>query len=213
MATVARRARRAAHIRAELLKAAARAFSRRGLEATTMQEIATEAGYTVASLYAYFDGKQEIINGLIAFLAGGVIGPLQESAPRGLGFAQRLELVLRRQLEFAEGLGEGLMVFFAIKPEPSGAGGRRSGTGRMPAVDLFVRQLAAWIERSSQPQDIGGRRAEDVAYLLKAILHAVFLQWVHGGSKGRLADRAPVIVDLLLHGVGAPPPGRKRARA
>ncbi len=213
MATAARRARRAAHTREEILKAAARAFARRGLDATTMQEIAAEAGYTVASLYAYFDGKREILDGLIAFLAAGVMGPLEERAPEGLAFAQRLELVLRRQLEFAEGLGPGLMVFFAMKLQPAGAGGKRLGKQRMPDGGVFVRRLAAWIERSARPRDIGGRRPEDAAYLLKAVLHAVFLQWLHAGSKGRLADRAPVIVDLLLHGVGTPPSGTARAGA
>src|SRR5580700_9634053 len=61
----ARQARSAAHTREGMLHAAAQALARHGLEATTMQEIAREAGYTVPSLYAYFNGKQEIIEALL----------------------------------------------------------------------------------------------------------------------------------------------------
>src|SRR5258708_8631107 len=61
----ARQARSAAHTREGMLHAAAQALARHGLEATTMQEIAHEAGYTVPSLYAYFNGKQEIIEALL----------------------------------------------------------------------------------------------------------------------------------------------------
>jgi AcrR family transcriptional regulator len=192
--------------REDILRAAARAFARRGLEATTMQEIAAEAGYTVPSLYAYFDGKQKIVDALVAFLAQGVLGPLGDTPPAGLTFAQRLELVLRRQLEFAEHLGEGVTVFFALKPDSPAARTVPAGKTRTAGTDLFIRNLTKWLKDNAEAQDIGGRRPEDVAYLLKAIMHATFLQWVHAGVKGGLADRAVLIVDLLLHGVAARPP-------
>ncbi len=208
-----RRARQVAHAREQILRAAARVFARHGLDAATMHDIAKEAGYTVASLYAYFKGKQEIVEGLITFLAQGLLGPLDNPSPPGLTFAQRVELVLRRQLEFAEDLRDGLLVFFAFKSDTGRPASRRRGKIRIPEADLYVRRLSDWIARTARPDEIGGRQPEDVAYVLKGVQHAVFLQWLHGGTKGRLSDRAAAIVDLFLHGIAGRPPTRERSGA
>lgn len=50
--------------RREILAAAFQCFSRHGFHATTMQEIAEEAGLSAGALYRYFDGKQALIEAL-----------------------------------------------------------------------------------------------------------------------------------------------------
>lgn len=50
--------------RREILEAAFRCFARRGFHATTMQEIADEAGLSAGAPYRYFDGKQALIEAL-----------------------------------------------------------------------------------------------------------------------------------------------------
>ena len=48
----------------QILTAAHRCFARRGLHATTMQEIADEARLSAGALYRYFDGKEALIEAL-----------------------------------------------------------------------------------------------------------------------------------------------------
>lgn len=194
------RKRPAVRVNDELLHAAARAFARRGFDAATMQDIAREAGCAVATLYAHFHGKRDIIDALVGRLGEGVLGAFDEPAPAGLSFAQRLELVLYRQLAFGECWQDALMFVFANKPTTTG--GRRSGgTLRLPRSDVFTDRLTEWIRANAQAEELGGRSPEDVAYILKGILQGVFHQWLRSGSKERLADRAPAIVQVLLHGV------------
>lgn len=50
--------------RIEILTAAFRCFSRKGLHGTTMQEIADEAGLSSGALYRYFEGKESLIEAL-----------------------------------------------------------------------------------------------------------------------------------------------------
>ena len=45
----------------EILRAASRAFRRKGLHATGMRDIATESGMHVGNLYYYFQNKQELL--------------------------------------------------------------------------------------------------------------------------------------------------------
>ncbi|MGH9324900.1 MAG: TetR/AcrR family transcriptional regulator [Vicinamibacteria bacterium] len=48
----------------QILTAAHRCFARRGLHATTIQEIADEAGLSAGALYRYFDGKEALIEAI-----------------------------------------------------------------------------------------------------------------------------------------------------
>ncbi len=164
-----------------------------------MQDIAKEAGYTVAPLYAYFAGKQEIIDALIARLGEGLFHAFDDPMPVGLTFAQKLELLLRRQLEFAEQWQEAFAVVFAIKTDATS--GRKRGVKRVLDADPFIRRLVTWIDEAAQADEIGDCPPEDVAYLLKGVMHAVYQQWLQGDRSARLADRATAIADLLLHGV------------
>ena len=44
----------------EILRAALKLFSERGLAATTIRDIANESGYTNPALYKHFAGKDEL---------------------------------------------------------------------------------------------------------------------------------------------------------
>lgn len=52
--------------RRQILAAAHRCFARSGFHATTMQQIADEAGLSAGALYRYFEGKEAVIEGLAA---------------------------------------------------------------------------------------------------------------------------------------------------
>ena len=52
--------------RREILDAAARCFVRRGLHATSMREILSEAGLSTGAVYNYFDSKEAIIEAMAA---------------------------------------------------------------------------------------------------------------------------------------------------
>ena len=51
--------------RGSILAAAERLFSEKGTEKTTMDDIAREAEYSKATLYVYFQSKEEIINAIL----------------------------------------------------------------------------------------------------------------------------------------------------
>src|SRR5688572_33129542 len=98
----ARRELEVARKREGILMAAARAFARSGYHATTMQDIAREAGYTPPSLYAYFEGKEHIFGELAALLSREFIAVFEEPMPAAAAFPERLTLLLRRLFEKAD---------------------------------------------------------------------------------------------------------------
>jgi len=52
--------------RARILRTARKLFSRRGYDATTMREVADEAGTSIGNLYFYFRNKEELLETLMA---------------------------------------------------------------------------------------------------------------------------------------------------
>ena len=66
--------------REQILAAARTCFLRKGLHATSMQDLIREAGLSVGAVYRYFTSKNEIINAIADSVAGGVTRRLAEIA-------------------------------------------------------------------------------------------------------------------------------------
>ncbi len=190
-----RRQREIARTRDDILLAAARVMGKTG-RAATMRDIAGEAGFTAASLYTYFKSKQEILRGFVDLLSGEFRRTFEERAPAGLPFAQRLELLLQRQLDLVERRREMFEVLFtigslAVHPD-----------GDLDPLELRVRAFADWMRRNASGDDLGGCRPEDAACLLVGASIAFMHRWVRAGARKPLTQHAKVIVDLFFHGVG-----------
>src|SRR3954469_17948312 len=83
--------------RRQILSAALRCFARQGFHRTTMQDIFREADLSPGAVYSYFDGKDELIGGIIAEFMGFVreaaavfTEPLPGGGLRGSGEAVAL---------------------------------------------------------------------------------------------------------------------------
>ncbi len=208
-----RREREVAHTREDILRAAAKAFARQGFEATTIHDIAQEAGYSAQSLYAYFKGKQEIVDGLITMMADDLAASFKARTPPGLTFPQKFEFLLGRWVEFAGRWREALSVLFTLKAAAKPIAG---GKGTRLGGDFFIEQLTAWLRDAANPRDLGGHEPQTLACILKGILYGVFLDWLRGGEKELPAERVRVAVNVFLYGVtggaggGPPPSGRTR---
>ena len=96
--------------RGSILAAAERLFAEKGTEKTTMDDIAKEAEYSKATLYVYFQSKEEIIGAIL--LSGMVLlskklrdafrgrrtgsRPMTRSVPQLSGFMRKIPLRIRR---------------------------------------------------------------------------------------------------------------------
>jgi AcrR family transcriptional regulator len=86
--------------RAQILGAAAAAFSREGFAATSMDEVATEAGITKLIVYRHFDSKEELYRAILEEVATrlGERWEHDSAANEPGGFAARTLLTVAREL-------------------------------------------------------------------------------------------------------------------
>jgi AcrR family transcriptional regulator len=86
---------------ADVLEAAAKVFYERGYSDATVQDVADELGILKGSLYHYIDTKEDLLFQLIEEVHTQVQRSLDEvKAEEGLEPLQRLELYVRRQVEY-----------------------------------------------------------------------------------------------------------------
>jgi AcrR family transcriptional regulator len=95
-----------AQTRERLLVAAARVFARRGYHGATVEEIASEAGFTIGALYSNFGGKEDLFLALAdreveeRVAQVGAIAEAADSDQPGEDAAERLRSFLERDPEW-----------------------------------------------------------------------------------------------------------------
>jgi len=199
-----RKEREISHIKDDVLRAAARAIPRHGLEATTIHDIAREAGYTAQTLYTYFKGKQEILDSLVALMDREMMDTFEDHAPPGMTFPQRLELLLRRQANFIAHWREAFIVFFTAKALSDPVLAAVSQGQVKLQDDPYQQRLTDWIREAAQEGEIGGFTPEDAALYLRGITSAFFFKGIID-HKDYPAEEIGMILALFFHGVGAAP--------
>jgi TetR/AcrR family transcriptional regulator, cholesterol catabolism regulator len=85
----------------EVLDAAARVFYERGYSDASVQDVADELGILKGSLYHYIDTKEDLLFRLLQETHDEIYEILEEvSALEGLNPLQRLEIYIRKQVEY-----------------------------------------------------------------------------------------------------------------
>ena len=193
--------------------AAARAFARGGYHATTMQDIAREAGYTPPSLYAYFTGKEQIFGELAALLSREFVAVFDEPVPAGLSFPDRLELLLRHLFEKSDRYRDAVTAFLLASSsgEPLITEGMTRGSSD-GANFSSVQLLTTWLRNNSQRGELGEHRPEELGVALAGLAHAFCIQWLADGCPTSNATLASRVTSQFLYGAFGEVPRAKTAR-
>jgi AcrR family transcriptional regulator len=181
--------------------AAARAFARGGYHATTMQDIAREAGYTPPSLYAYFTGKEQIFGELAALLSREFVAVFDEPVPIGLSFPERLELLLRQLFEKSERYRDAVTVFLVARLSGETLMTEGMTRGTSAGTDFSsVQLLTTWLRKNTRRGELGEHRPEEMGVALAGLAHAFCIQWLAEGSPTSSASLASLVVSQFLYG-------------
>lgn len=192
-----RRERQVDEIRADILRSAATAFARHGYQASTMQQIAAEAGYTAGSLYTYFESKDAIFETLVETVLDEFYASFK-AKPEGDTLAEKVEWVIRRQFEVAEGRRDVFSFFVRCANGLESMPVRKRNPRGHPQA--FAEAFAGWLERHARKGELGKTSSEEAALVLNGISHSFFMRWLQreGGS---LVREAPRVVAFFLNGV------------
>jgi AcrR family transcriptional regulator len=88
--------------RRRLLDAAASVFAKRGYRRASVEEIASEAGYTIGALYSNFAGKEELLLALLEQQVGRIAERIVAAARAGVDPVDKLRAGAREWMAFLD---------------------------------------------------------------------------------------------------------------
>jgi AcrR family transcriptional regulator len=121
-------------IRAAILQAAERVFQKWGLNKTTMEDIAGEAGKGKSTLYYYYQSKDEIFDAVVAMEIGNILSKARESTVEVISAKEKITKyivssinemknyaiiygIVRREIKGNQGIIKKLRELFKYKDE------------------------------------------------------------------------------------------------
>ena len=201
-----RRERERDRHREEILDAALRVLSSRGMDGLTIEAVAREAEFAVGSIYRHFASKEEMVESLFVHLTQPLFTEIEALAAASDPFEKRLEAWVAAALGHAKGEVPLLKLFFA-----SSTGTPVPGTRLRDTRDRYFRAIDALV---ASGQDEGTVERGDRFHL-----NLCLFGMLSGYMRAALWDDSPVIRQApamvrraFLEGFGSRRDERRRSR-
>ncbi|MBC7812791.1 MAG: TetR family transcriptional regulator [Burkholderiales bacterium] len=195
----------AAITRQNLLDAALNVFSREGYAATTLDDVAKEAGVTRGAIYWHFGGKAELYTTLITESEAASQIRMDELVAEGGGvidIMRRIAVHLLREIDQNErtrAIHELVMFKTGIEPELE-QGMERKRQGIAALVSEIEGYMQIGIDSGEIRPDVNAR---DAALAFLGIQQGVIMMWLLNPSVVSLKQRADSLMDIFFEGIRA----------
>lgn len=170
-----------------------------------MEEVASEAGYSVGALYKYFAGKDELYLSLKETIDQELAAVQERPVPSSLDFWQSFELVLLRYFEVLERNRDWIVVLLAERSELERRMRFNVGESDHGVLGEAIEFMTGRLEQGIA--DGAVRQVSDpvvVAYMAIGAVHARVEHWMLTGSpEDSLIAAAGDVLRFLKQGLGA----------
>lgn len=191
-------AQRQVEKRERLVQAAMELFVEKGVEATTVADIAKKADVGKGTFFSYFPTKQAVFSELSRMLVERMIEPLALGAPSGDTETRLLEFVLPA-CEWHQANPELSRLLIEELQTVSGVLG-----GEDPVLDVLVVWLTTILREERDRGALApGVDPEDAAMVLFGAYFSALRRWHQGGAKADLPAMVRAGVRLVVRGLGA----------
>lgn len=153
--------------RAEILEAATKVFGAKGFEGTRMDDIAAEAGLAKATVYVYFESKDEIYVQAVEQALADLAALTEEHVAAAADFAGKVKAFITVRLSFWKEKQVLYRVITSLNREIPDR--RRSLRWQKQTVDYLVSMFSAAAERG----EIEARHLEASAWALMDIVRGI----------------------------------------
>jgi AcrR family transcriptional regulator len=197
----------------EILAAARRVMSQRGLEAFTMEEVAQAAGLAKGTLYLYFQGKEDLIRALISQVGENILRDLQAIMARPLLPQEKLAQVLSLLLKNLE---RERVLFPAYVRDLSNRP-RQAPKGRVRQLwsleDEILTQVTRLFGEGMEAGQFISANPRLLTFLLRGLVRAVGFYQLVEGKDDAVNEALPVLLTLLSSGLSRQAPSPEEVAA
>lgn len=188
--------------RRKILSEAKGIFARKGFYATTMDEIAAEAGFSKGAIYVHFKSKEELFLCLINEESERLKGKLEEIIKGSHQDPEtKIKNIVRAHLSYFEEDEDFFRIAASAKPrlEPKASDNlRRNMRKRMAEYLDFLEVVMREGIAQGYFKDLNPRM---LAVALVGIVHSFTAQWIFEGKGNSLRKTESIILKLFFEGV------------
>jgi TetR/AcrR family acrAB operon transcriptional repressor len=189
--------------RQALLKAALTIFSQKGYAATTLEDVATEAGVTRGAIYWHFGSKVELYTALLEEYSARGSEIAQAAVAEGGSMLEILYRIFVRLLTAVEN-DTALRAVMEINlfkteysPELSETLSKQIKSGR-----ILLTGIAQAMEQGIKAGELrSDMQAEDLARAFIAFQNGLLHLWILDPTAFDLGERAPHMAEILIQGI------------
>jgi len=185
-----------------ILSAAKRVFSRKGYEATTVEDIALEAGFGKASLYFYFKRKEEVFLSLIKEGLEGQRKLLKEIMNSQLSNGERLEAVVSKMFEYVGENREFMRIVHSESQKLYATTLREVRSYIIKEHRKTMEGIASIVREGIKSGEFRKVEPTLAAASFMGIVRSVIFNWFVTDDKSLLDRYKPMVMDIFLKGIG-----------
>jgi AcrR family transcriptional regulator len=180
-------------------EAAMRVVSRKGYDHVTVQDIADEAGVAKGTVYLYFKSREDVLEKTMSFSFEDFHILIREAIGRGTTFRERVEQVVRAQLEYFEQQQEFFRLYLAMA-EPLGERRLR----KHASYRTHIGQLVSMVEMAVENEEVRAQPPERIAIALASVVRDIGLQRMTEKNKRPIAEDIEFVRDFICRGIATP---------
>lgn len=185
-------------------EATMRVIGRKGLESTTVQEIADEAGVAKGTIYLYFRSREELFERTTQAAVSELLDRLRAAAEAGGTFRETLERVLTTQLGYFDERKDFFRLYFAL-----GEGTEQRRLQKEASRRRHIAQLVSMLEGAAARGEIQLDDPDRAASAIAGAVREVILRRIGEKPVRAIGDDVAFLVAFFCDGL-CPARGRRR---
>jgi AcrR family transcriptional regulator len=181
--------------RPTIVRVATSLFAEKGIDGTSMREIANAAGVREAAIYRHFAGKDELAREIFLSWYGWYCAELQRIVSGPAGTLDKLREIVRHEFSAVTDHSEAFVYFCENEA--------RFARSLPSAIVSALRVLTTFIKAGQANGDIRAGSADLLADMLSGALCAVALTWLRTGRRKNLNTQLEEVVQGCWHMIAA----------
>ena len=189
--------------RTAILDKAEKIFAEKGFYNTSVAEIAKASGFSIGSIYQYFEGKEHLYATMINLRLDRLYADVKGSVEGRSGLRGKLEAFIRTQFEFVEDN----LDFCRLFARCENVDFKKSGTSlKERMIQHHFRDIDYISDIIRREVKNEGRKlsgdSRDIGSALVGIMNAFKFRWIMEPGAWQLTGKSNVVLDIFLKGVG-----------
>ncbi len=189
--------------RALVLKSAEKLFATRGLQSTSMQDIAEEAKVSRATVFNHFGSKQLVLDAITARSLRNYRDLLRAALNDDTRTTPERLRILYRQM--GKGIESNRALYREVFTEIRKVSMGLDGEGESPAArqETFDLLVAIFEHGQARGELSRAQKADVLATAYDSLLSGAVIQWLHDPRKGALPQLLSSLMDVFLKGAAS----------